>query len=794
LNSKLLLLAFLFFSFVDRGLSQASPTDISPFPHTARKLPVLDSIKPPFTGLISISERLNIRGAGKEMIARIGDPVKGEVNDLFKKLNAGYKTPLKVLSSEIEYSGSSDSSSFRMGRQYYSQNAYANTDWLVLDIPVSITYRNQGYEGMSGNTFNGRLSAQFDRKNYLAQLEKKLKGKFTASEFLNQIKDPLLEKKQNAEKLLLNDLHQIEQQYGSLLENPIAKLGNPEDLFLKDISALREAVLSSQYMKDIRQKQVAYTELLQKKNLGEKIDNAALEALQTSLSKEKGIELIIDKIAEHKKQWEASGLVKDIRNWGLLQKNSLEKIAKDPNTIIKLAKTKLNLNGIQKLFLKIDKLSLGQNIFSSRSLSLDHFLNNGIATEFLNKSRYAMMLFGRQPDGNALTDFSFPNTISPRNVQSRAFSLGSGGSSFIKSRFTLASFDQTISSLTSPGNIGAFFRSMVATLTRQIHIGEKGIFSADISRSVTGYRNGTGDAKAMNPIGNLFSGLDFWKNSAIIVKYADEFPKAQLSFEASASRISNGYDNPGNEYLNQGSKEYTLTMKKTFFRKKISINGRIDLREFKYNDELPDRWRNIYAFVDARIKLKKGHYLTLRYVPSKMVRIDSSRFVVSSFQKLSVDGSIAGRLGGHYYYNFLSLSSQKNAYSLSNAWVSTKLIQFTSYQTYTAGRKSIYLNTNYNRADNRSSYVYFNSSLRVEQGITYQLFKKVNASSGLSFNSIAHWYSQIGITQSISTNLSEKFNLNLYLNGSRNIKQYQPIFFDQNRIDISIQYLITNKQ
>jgi hypothetical protein len=86
--------------------------------------------------------------------------------------------------------------------------------------------------------------------------------------------------------------------------------------------------------------------------------------------------------------------------------------------------------------------------------------------------------------------------------------------------------------------------------------------------------------------------------------------------------------------------------------------------------------------------------------------------------------------------------------------------------------------------------VYFNSSVISEAGITYLLLKKISLSSAFSYNSVQGWYQQVGIKQTLSGQLNDRFNFNIFVDARRNLKLYQPLLYGLFRTDISINYLI----
>jgi hypothetical protein len=216
-----------------------------------------------------------------------------------------------------------------------------------------------------------------------------------------------------------------------------------------------------------------------------------------------------------------------------------------------------------------------------------------------------------------------------------------------------------------------------------------------------------------------------------------------------------------------------------------------DMREYNFGDGADKKWRSIYSIMDLRMKLRKGQSVGIRYMPNKMMRIEGGeKSTVSLLERLSVDGALAQKIAGRYYRNNITLAWQKNKYVLGNEPVLNNSLSVSSFQSITLNSKLLFVNTLYDHTRNNSQYVYFNSTFLTETGVTYLLLKKISLSSSISYNSVKGWYNQIGIKQSISGQLKDRFNFNIYVDARRNLKLYQPLLYGLFRTDISINYLI----
>jgi hypothetical protein len=200
--------------------------------------------------------------------------------------------------------------------------------------------------------------------------------------------------------------------------------------------------------------------------------------------------------------------------------------------------------------------------------------------------------------------------------------------------------------------------------------------------------------------------------------------------------------------------------------------------------------------VDARWKMKKGQYIALRYQPVRMIRKEpNAKTPVSVIERIALDASVYKKLGKIIYRNFFSIAGQKNIYSIgTGSNFKNNSVTISSFQHISIGARMIYMNINYNHAFNSADYVYLNSSLYGEAGFSYQLSRNIMASSGLTYTGTTGWYKQVGIRQTLSGQLGEKFMINIYADLKKNFQVIQPLWNDPVRADISLRYILKNRK
>ncbi len=197
-----------------------------------------------------------------------------------------------------------------------------------------------------------------------------LNQKINFNQYISALEDPLSAIKTLAEKAFRKKLDETNGKYHNLLKSKISELGSMENLLLTDIKMLKQALLNKDVMQSLTASENMFEQVQSKMNRGEQVDSLEYQQVRNSLQEKKGLQEIVSLLEKHKKQWERSGLIKKIKELDVLKKEMLQDLVKDPGTITKLAKQNLNLNSLQRAFLKIDKLNLGQNVSSTSPLTV----------------------------------------------------------------------------------------------------------------------------------------------------------------------------------------------------------------------------------------------------------------------------------------------------------------------------------------------------------------------------------------------------------------------------------------
>jgi hypothetical protein len=718
-------------------------------------------------------------------------------NNLFRNITNDVKKKAEAPFSLNDGSLSLLGSSSNINNDSLHRNNYslldANISGMLIDIPFSALYQNHSYPFIDGG-YQNRLRFQYDKDAYLNSMKKKLSGKFDPEDFLKDVSDPVQMLKAAAEKRLHEELNNIKHKYNNLLDDKLNQLGKLSDLFLKDPKSIRQSLLSSKWIEQLQTVSARLAHLQNQINTGQSINMEEYEILKNQLEKYKGTELIVRAIETNNQKWEQSGLIKRIKESGLIKRDMIEKIKNDPSIIRKLAKQKLDLNGIQRLFLSVTKLNIGQTTGDFSRLLTGNSIMHGINTGFLlNNKKSIDVLAGNLRAFNSILDLPFTNSISNNDNRMIGFRMQKGNQGSNTNSLSLLAF-QTFSGNQFPFNAVSLPRkSMVIGFSKQIEINKTNNIQLEVSKSSGYYMNDLSADSSINrhKVNDLLNTHDLLKSIAVTINYNGEFEKIDLQTETSVRYAGINYDNPATSFIAAGTNEFSTGIRKSFLRKKLQVLARSNWRQYKFSETSENVWRNSNQFIDIKWKMKRGQSVSMRYQPVRSIRItDGYKSINGSTERLSITTNLAASIHSLQYRHYFTLAYQKNIYAYQNAANTlNRSLQISSMQSFVIKRNVVYSNTSFNKVNNASAFIFFNTSFNTDLGITYSIGKNLSGSSSFNYNSIEGWYRQIAIRQSLNGELGKKFRMDVYVDIGKNIKTFQQVPFSLFRAEWSLHYM-----
>jgi hypothetical protein len=315
----------------------------------------------------------------------------------------------------------------------------------------------------------------------------------------------------------------------------------------------------------------------------------------------------------------------------------------------------------------------------------------------------------------------------------------------------------------------------VLTLSKSLQVGDHGHLMIELSKSLsTGGGGQGGDGLSVS---GLTSTSDLFKSLGVSMDFTNEYPKIHLTQELKFSSAASDYSNPGNAYMFSGMKQLSSSLQKTFLDGKLNILLRNSYTNFVTNPLVNERFLQYNNLLDARWKMKKGNYISLKYQPSWSDVMDSGMHTrVGVIQRFSADLNYNKKFGKHQLHTYTSLAYVRNTFAdslMTGPPISVNSIQLNSMVSWTIKAAQVYLNNTDVYTPQTTAYVYLNSTWTTEGGYMYPLGKKIQASSGLNYISVTDWYKQVGVKQSFTGSLSSKMYVSVFVDLGKNIAVYQ---------------------
>lgn len=721
--------------------------------------------------------------------------IAAELDALEKQLTG---SPIRIKDAEVTYNGQVNTMLLDSGRSFMYNQVIASQALNIYQLPVNISYRFQDYSTPLYPAMN-TFSSDFNKDEFLAGMKKKLAGKFNPEDLAKKLPNVAEELKNTAARDLSKQINGLEGKYGSLVEKYKNQLGDLPALVSKDTKGLRQELMKNFSPADIEAKRNLYEQLQTRANNGEVVDKDLMSKLSNDMRELELINELVNTVDQQKKQWQADGLLNKIRENEQSRKVKVDELANDPSTIKKLAREKLNLSSLQKFFLNVNKLTLGQGVANQSGLSAQHYLLNGINTEFLNeRNSYLGLMFGGHNDFSSLSDRMFSSFQNSASNLSSGIRLGKGDPGSAHSHlsfnlFKMGSSQNGFNTQTiSPRTINVF------GLDNSFNIGERGSINVEFSKSSAKYEmvQSPIDSFQQNKsvLNALYGGENFFQNLAVNIDYRNTYKSIDLDHSTYVRYVGTAYTNPGNYFLPSGGKETGTQLKKSFFKKRLQAGVRYNIREYKFSEQSDQRWINTMANMDLRWKMRRGEYIGIRYQPTKMNRVEAgNKSTINNTDRISTEVSLNKKLFHKPYRTYLSLALQNNDYTLADSGrIKSRGVLLNSFQSLQIKSYSLFFNLSYNLADNRSQYVYFNSSINSDAGISYQLLKSISASSSITYSQVKSWYEQAGIRQTFSGQIRDNISFNFYVDARMNIKEYQEFYQDLIRAEWGIRYHFKN--
>jgi hypothetical protein len=228
-------------------------------------------------------------------------------------------------------------------------------------------------------------------------------------------------------------------------------------------------------------------------------------------------------------------------------------------------------------------------------------------------------------------------------------------------------------------------------------------------------------------------------------------------------------------------------IKQNFFKNKLSLQLRSDIKNTPISAESSAHWRNYNIQLDSRIRLSKSYTLNFKYIGNGVNKVSQDVLPMYGSQKLQADFNANYKLGEHYSFSHITFGRQvmKNTTSLQQP----DFLMLNYSQSLLFKDFSLSGNLFYNRELGTS--ILIGNMLNSDVALQYTVFRSISMASGVTYLDNQNTARQVGIKQNIQLMLKKHFDINAYVDLRKNlINPSYPDLFSTGRAEFSIRYYL----
>jgi len=713
-------------------------------------------------------------------ILQVANPItndlKGAYTNALSKVKLFDKQGLKLNggSGEFIYNYMKDTSGMSLGvfkALQFTTTYSAGFDFSIAQIPVNIGFKgNNGVYDFSNPPTTGFYKFNFQPEKYLENVKGKILEKITPENVTSIVTKRINDIKAKYENKLKREIDGVKNDLLSQSRSALNLPNDITDLSVTDVGALKNKILSQEETEKYKHSEEYIQETLKNKNAATLAGDSNFIKMTGNVKRYEALQKIYKKIISTKQQFDDNSMVKELRKNLPFSPGNFKSYLADKKNLKEVLSNHANLSSLQKLFLNITHLDIGQSAVQSGQFSLQGLMNKGVNTEFQDEKRSVGFIYGKNKNTtNNWLQGGLTSAVGSEYTSITGFKFGSGYGSRIQQSVSVNLFDYKAEP--NPGLPGAGVQSnflplpsrkdAVISYNNSFTIAGVHKINIDLSKSLGAFTDNIGADSAgfkTNAFSSLFSNAGK-ANFATAIDYAGELLKTDISL--SFKKVGLGYSNPGNSFLRRGESRVGLGLSRNFIDERLKIKMSIDFRKQNFD---PAKNYSFAAFSDkfqVSYKINRSSKVGLTYQHSNYSSVfyDTAN-TPGGTSRLQGDGSYKFFLAGKKIINNATLSYQQFDFPAlggeGNYKSNTLMLMHTS---------SIVLNKNLlsvtllmNRSSN--AQYYFNTSMfSLESNYTYTVIKNIKMSSALGYYANDGWNKQLGVKQQFSVALFEKMNI-----------------------------------
>ena len=530
-------------------------------------------------------------------------------------------------------------------------------------------------------------------------------------------------------------------------------------------------------------------------NQQQPIDKKKFNELLASSNLSAALEKAAAVIAIVRQGWQQNGLAGIIESFEVDKANAFRKLLMNSPQLRKGLAGQLNLTQMERLFMNINRFTSGATGFHQGQFGLDQsFLTNSLGLDLMMNNNGGFSFTGGVLPG---AQSSYEQTLGGMQVATSASGIrysnpssGAGGYAF-----GLMAYNANNSNILGLPGVASIQKQLVFSVEKNMLLGASGNLALGISRLMNTAKQST-DLPTNTIAGqNETETNNFFSNLALKADYSNEYKAGEITHEAGILFSGLAYTNPGNSFMSSGANEFYHALTARFFKGKLTVSTRNNFRYYLLDAQGGNLFTQSHI-ITTRLRLPKGNSISMRYQPT-MSRRNKQGVSVDAFrsERLSVDANVKIKSGKWTIQHFSSLAYA--AMLLPIVGVSqlekTGNVELNSSETFSKGNAQYYLNHSWSYGlEHNAVLPISNSSAMVEAGTHYGGLKgALQFSSGVGYQNISGWYSQLFLRQSVNGNLSRNIQVQASFNIGAMIDRQTTLPVQNCRSEISLIYQIS---
>lgn len=718
-----------------------------------------------------------------------------EVQQLFTD-----KTPVRLskVTAEAGYNYLHDTSGQALGMYKNMDGAYN------YNVQVQATFMNMpfnvGFKGTNGiytydqTPLSSLSKFNFDHEQYMNSIKQKLVEKVNPQLLLDATMKRVKQIEEKYSNALKGELTGIANNYKKEFQSEIKLPDGIADVNTTDVSSLRTKLFSPDVINNYNNSLTRIQQMTQGKDIKQLEKDTLYQKELANVKQYEALEKVYEKVQAWSKRFQGNEEVKKLKENLPFVTGSMKSYLNNPANIQKMASENFSMSSLQRIFMNVTKLDIGQNAVQGGNYSVTDLINTGVNTQVKTPKFGIDAIYGKNNTPNNWLQSGLTSPITNEYTSVAGVKIGSGTNSAIEQSVGLNFFNFKNSPSTKD-NPDAYMQSgarkdVVFSIHSGFTISSVHTVEFDVSKSFGSYdnqMNTSGTPVDKSSALNSLMGNNGADNYAVAVDYKGELWQSDVNVYAKKTGL--GYNNPGNYLLRRGETQLGLGFARNFLKRKLSVKYSGSYRAQHFDPDKNYLFTSVNNKAQVGYKITRSDKVSVTYQRSDYTnKQPNTASVTGNNVRLQVDGAYRIWYKKKQILNNTSLSQQKmNIPVAGGENFKSNSILLTHTSSLILDKNILSITVLGNKSDSKDYY--FNTSMFIsEASYSYALDSKTRLTSATGYYSNYGWNRQIGASQQISTTLMDKINADVQVGYKYAVKVIRPELANQLFINASIRY------